>query len=142
MIEEKSSAAEEMPGEKNLQEGHPEIKEMEERIKKLESRLEKEKSSENKERAVKQEIKTCLEEWQQTPSFASSLDVRDESKEIAEFEFSQQVGTIVSLVFEKGLSEAISVAREINNPAVLDELHDALVDRYYKMLKEKGILEP
>ncbi len=49
---------------------------------------------------------------------------------------------MVSLVFEKGLEEAISVAKGIDNPAILDEFHDILADRYYKELVEKKIIKP
>lgn len=95
-----------------------------------------------KEKMVKQEIKSYLREIQQTPSFAAPPATRDEAKEIEKFPPSQQVGALISLVFEKGLPEAISVARALENPALLDEFHDTLVDHYYKMLIEKGILKP
>jgi hypothetical protein len=90
---------------------------------------------------VKQEIKSYLRELQQTPAFASPPTTRDEAKEIAKFEPSQQVGALVSLVFQKGLPQAISVVRALNNPAILDEFHDTLVDHYYKILLEKKILK-
>jgi len=48
---------------------------------------------------------------------------------------------LVSLVFDKGLPQAISVATALNNQAILDEFHDILVDRYYQILIEKGILK-
>jgi hypothetical protein len=119
----------------------PEIAELKKRIEKLETQLEKEKAPEEKERIVKQEIKTYLQKLQKMPSFAAPKVVRDEAKEIAKFPTTQQVGTLVSLVFDKGLHQAISVARALNNPAILDEFHDILVDRYYQILIEKGILK-
>ncbi len=79
---------------------------------------------------------------QQTPSFAAPLSVRDEADEIAKFPTGQQVGALISLVFDKGLEKAISTARNLNNPAILDEFHDILADRYYKELVEKKILKP
>jgi len=122
---------------------YPEIKILKERIEKLEVQLKKEKEivPEEKEKMVKQKIKSYLQEIQQTPVFAPPPATRDEAKEIAKFEPSQQVGVLVSLVFEKGLPEAISVARALDNPAILDEFHDSLVDRYYETLIEKGILK-
>ncbi len=59
---------------------------------------------------AKQEIKTYLQKLQKMPAFAASKVVRDEAKEIAKFPTTQQVGALVSLVFKKGLREAISVA--------------------------------
>ena len=117
------------------------IEELKERIEKLESQLEKEKTPEEKEKRVKQEIKDHLQKMQKLPSFAAPQKVRDEADEISNFPSTQQVGALISLVFEKGLDEAISVAQSLKNPAVLDEFHDILVDRYYKVLIEKGILK-
>jgi len=76
------------------------------------------------------------------PSTAAPLATRDEADEIKKFPPSQQVGALVSLVFEKSLNEAISVARQLGNPAILDEFHDILADRYYKILIEKKIIKP
>ena len=120
----------------------PELEALKERIEKMEARLEKEKSPEEKEKAVKQEIKSYLQEIQQTPPTAAPLATRDETDEIKEFPPSQQVGALISLVFEKGLPEAIAVAKDLNNPAILDEFHDILADRYYKELVEKKIIKP
>jgi len=119
-----------------------EIEVLREKVEKLEEQLEKEGVPEEKEKMVKQEIKTYLQEMQQTPPTAPPIATRDEVKEIKKFPPSQQVGALVSLVFEKGLPEAISVARDLNNPAILDEFHDILADRYYKVLIKKKILKP
>lgn len=122
---------------------YPEILILKERIEKLEAQL-KEKQEvvlAEKEKMVKREIKSYLQEIQQTPAFAPSSTTRDEAKEINKLEPSQQVGALVSLVFEKGLFQAISVANALDNPAILDEFHDTLVDRYYETLIGKGILK-
>src|SRR3989344_367864 len=111
----------------------PEIQALKERVEQLEAQLKKEQpaiSPEKEEKAVKQEIKSYLSELQQTPTTAAPLATRDEADEIKKFPANQQVGVLISLFFEKGLEEAISVARELNNPAILDEFHDLLVDRY------------
>lgn len=122
-----------------------ELKALRERVEQLESQLKKEQpqiSPEKEEEAVKQEIKSYLRELQQMPATAAPLATRDEADEIKKFQPSQQVGALVSLVFEKGLEEAVSVARQLGNPAILDEFHDILVDRYYKELVEKKIIKP
>jgi len=122
-----------------------EIEVLQKRVEQLESQMRKERPSispEKEEKAVKQEIKSYLRELQQTPTTIAPLATRDEVKEIKKFPPSQQVGALVSLVFDKGLEEAISVAKGIDNPAILDELHDILVDRYFKELVEKKIIKP
>ena len=123
---------------------HPEIEALKERVMQLETRLKKEQPSvspEKKEEKVKQDIKEYLQGLQQTPSTAAPLATRDEAKEIKKFSASQQVGALVSLVFEKGLDAAVSVAKQLENPAILDEFHDILADRYYKELVEKKIIK-
>jgi seryl-tRNA synthetase len=131
-----------MQGEKEVfGEKLPEIEKLRERLEKIEPHLEKEKTFEEKEKTIKQEIKNYLKELQKTPSFAPPVSTRDEVEEIKKFEPDQQVGALISLVFEKGLETAVSVARALDNPAILDEFHDTLVDRYYEILVEKGILK-
>lgn len=118
---------------------------LQKRVERLEGQLKKEQpaiSPEKEEKAVKEEIKTYLKELQQAPTTVAPLAARDEAKEIKKFPPSQQIGALVSLVFEKGLGEAISVAKDIDNPAIMDELHDILVDRYFKELVEKKIIKP
>ena len=141
MVQEQYPASEIKPEKEIPLEEYSEIKELKERLEKLEAQLEKERVPEEKEKMVKQEIKSYLQELQQRPTFGSSLTSRDEAEEIAKFEPDQQVGSLISLVFEKGLPEAISVAQALNNPAILDEFHDTLVDHYYQLLIEKKILK-
>lgn len=141
MIEEKSPMSKIGPEKDIPPRELPEIEALKERLEKLEARLEKERVPKEKEKEVKQEIRTYLRELQQAPSFTPPPATRDEAKEISKFEPSQQVGALVTLVFEKGLPQAISVAQALDNPAILDEFHDILVDRYYEMLLEKGILK-
>ena len=119
----------------------PEIRELKERIEKLEAVMKSERAPFEKEKMVKEEIDSYLKELQKLPSFAPPKTTRDEAKEIAKFPTSQQVGVLVSLVFEKGLRQAISVAKTLGNPAILDEFHDILVDRYYQILIEKKIIK-
>jgi hypothetical protein len=117
-----------------------EIEELRERVRKMEVQIGKEKFIEEKEKIVKEEIKKYLEEIQQTPPPVSSK-LRDEAQEIEKFSRPEQVGALISLVFEKGIYYAVSVARNLKNPAILDEFHDVLIDRFYEILTEKGILK-
>jgi len=51
-----------------------------------------------------------------------------------------QVKSLCDLAFQKGVEVAIKAAQELNNPYVLDEFHDVLVDELYeKLLGEKKI---
>lgn len=118
-----------------------EIAQLKGRIKKLEAQLERQESREEKEKIIKKEIKSYLQELQKTPRFAPPTVSRDELKEIKQFSPDQQVGALIALVFEKGLNYGLSIAQALDNPAVLDEFHDVLVDRYYQMLVEKKILK-
>jgi hypothetical protein len=130
-----------LPEKETPQTEGPEIEQLKEKVAELEVELKKERAPEEREKMVKQEIEKYLTKMQKMPTFAAPKAVRDETNEIKKFPSTQQVGALVSLVFDKGLHEAISVAKSLNNPAVLDEFHDILVDRYYQILIEKGILK-
>jgi len=120
---------------------YSELEEIKKRLEKLKGVIEKEKLPKDKERIIKNEIRNYIQECQKTPSFSAPVNLRDEVEEISKFERSQQVGALVSLVFEKGLTKALSVAFQLDNPAILDEFHDTLTDRYYQILLEKKILK-
>jgi len=126
-------------GESILDKDVSEVKDLKAKIEQLESELREEYPSDEqkKESTIKQEIKTYLHGLQQTPSFAAPTITRDEADEIVEFPLDQQVGALISLAFDKGVKKAVSIARKINNPAVLDEFHSALIDRCHKEFIEK-----
>ncbi len=122
-----------------------ELEALRERVEELEGRLKKEQSEippERREETIKEEIKEYLEKIQSMPETAAPLETRDEAKEISKFPASQQIGALVSLALEKGMKTAISAAQDIDNPAILDEFHDILIDRYYDELVKKGIIKP
>ena len=114
---------------------------LEQRMEKAVPLIEKDDTREDKEKAVKEEIKDYLDELQKVPSFASPVKNRDETDEIIKLPPNQQVGALISLVFEKGIEKAVSIACSLDNPAILDEFHDVLIDRYYSELIEKNILK-
>lgn len=118
-----------------------EIEEIKEKLESSAINLEKEKTPE-KEQEIKEQIKQYVQQTQ-TVGDATSLPLsqRDEVKEIRQFPEKQQVNALVSLVFEKGLKQAVSIARSLNNPAVLDEFHDVLVDRYFDELVKRKIIK-
>lgn len=115
----------------------PEVEALRERIEKVSEGKYQEKAPGEKEKIIKDEIKSYLHELQSIPANAAPLATRDEADEIKKFPANQQVGALVALAFEKSLGEAIKVARRLDNPAILDEFHDILIDRYYKALVER-----
>ncbi len=59
--------------------------------------------------------------------------IKDEPKE-------RQIQLLVNMAFEKGVVEAIEVAKSLDSPYLIDELHDILVDELYnKLVTEKKI---
>jgi len=53
----------------------------------------------------------------------------------------RQIELLTQIVFEKGLDEAVEVAKNLDNSYLLDEFHDALVDELYNKLVEEGKLK-
>ncbi|MDD5146824.1 MAG: hypothetical protein PHN39_03770, partial [Candidatus Pacebacteria bacterium] len=103
---------------------------LQERIAKLEAQLSGEKQEVGQEAKVemaKQEIKEYVQEVQQTPSFAPPVSTRNDADDIKDKSATEQVGALVSLALSSGVSKAIHVAQDLNNPAILDELHDTLI---------------
>lgn len=66
-------------------------------------------------------------------SATSYLDSVDESTE-------QEINRLLSIVFEKGMEEAIKEA-EKGDAFIIDAFHDALVDKMYGELKARGIVK-
>lgn len=60
--------------------------------------------------------------------------IRKQSKE-------RQIQLLIELAFEKGIIQAVEVAKQLDNPYLLDEFHDALVDQLYNKLVEMGKLK-
>jgi len=118
----------------------PEIEGLREKLQEQEKIFEKEQPQE-KEKLIKKEIEEKLKEFQTSTTSGIPIDDRDEADEIVGFSPEQQVEALVSLVFEKGLEKAVSVAKKINNPAILDQFHDTLVDKYYQMLTSQGVIK-
>ena len=53
----------------------------------------------------------------------------------------KQIELLSELAFEKGIPHAIEVAKRLDNPYILDEFHDALIDNLYSKLIENGKLK-
>ena len=60
---------------------------------------------------------------------------------LAGLDHRDQIEELAAIAFSKGIVEAVTIARRANNPHLLDEFHDALVDRLYEYLIQEGVIE-
>jgi hypothetical protein len=106
---------------------HPETKEKE---------LAPEKEKEILREAVAERIKKApaVPLVQQKAIIQKAQEIKVQSKE-------RQLELLTQLAFEKGVSEAVEVAKNLDSPYLLDEFHDALVDKLYNKLVEEGKLK-
>jgi len=68
-------------------------------------------------------------------------EAKPETRQFKRLEKNQQLKNLVDLAFQKGVVYAADVARDLENPYLMDEFHDALVGELHKELVEKGKLE-
>lgn len=67
--------------------------------------------------------------------------IKAEAHKISRLEKNQQLKSLVDLAFQKGINYATEVVRNLDNPYLMDEFHDILVDELHKELVERGKLE-
>jgi len=72
---------------------------------------------------------------------ARDISVKQTAESLRGFEKNQQLKSLVDLAFEKGVHYATEVVKDLDNPYLLDEFHDILVDELHKKLVERGKLE-
>lgn len=60
---------------------------------------------------------------------------------LAGLDHREQIEELAAIAFSKGIVEAVNIARRINDPHLLDEFHDALVDRLYEYLIQEGVIK-
>lgn len=73
------------------------------------------------------------------PSPTPSDQAQDDP--LAGLDHRDQIEELATIAFSKGIVEAVNTARRTNNPHLLDEFHDALVDRLYDYLVQEGVIE-
>ena len=66
---------------------------------------------------------------------------RAETQNLKGLEKNIQLKNLVDLAFQKGINYATDVARDLDNPYLMDAFHDTLVDKLHKELVERGKLE-
>lgn len=72
----------------------------------------------------------------QTKSSISDDDVKKSSAELTEKKHHEIVEELVRIAFTKDLASAFKIARQMNNPHLMDEFHDTLADKYYEKLQQ------
>lgn len=75
------------------------------------------------------------------PTATLAPQVKEKAGELKRYEKTQQLKGLIDIAFQKGISYAVDVAREMDNPFLMDELHDVLVDELRKELIDRGKLE-
>lgn len=100
-----------------------------------EAELSAEKQKEILKEAVSERIATAQPAINQQQAAAQTAQkLKDQPKD-------RQIQLLTELAFEKGVVEAVEVAKNLDNPYLLDEFHDALIDEFYKKLVEQGKLK-
>jgi sRNA-binding protein len=67
--------------------------------------------------------------------------VPTQAQQVQTIDSQNQVQALCQLAFQKGLDEAIKAAKSLNDSYIMDEFHDALVDKFYKQLVEQKKIE-
>lgn len=73
-------------------------------------------------------------------SISAAQATRPDTQATQAIDADDQVKILCELAFQKGVDVALKSAQELNNPYVLDEFHDTLVDQLYeRLISEKKI---
>lgn len=65
------------------------------------------------------------------------LAAKRKADEIREKAHEAQIHDLVDIAAKQGIEDAVLTARQLQNPHILDDFHDALVDEYYEKLFAK-----
>ena len=126
---------------------HKEIAELEKRLIEKKQELKKEADFHDRE-VIKEVLKEKLEKPAlpkttplAAPSTAPKQPIIKKAKELKGEKKERQAQLLADLAFEKGVSHATEVAKKLDDPFILDEFHDTLVDELYNYLVEQGKLK-
>ncbi len=64
----------------------------------------------------------------------TAVKLKDEPKK-------RQIELLIQMAFDRGVIEAVEIAKNLDSPYLLDEFHDALIDHLYNKLVEEGKLK-
>src|SRR3989338_6284616 len=96
---------------------------------------------ESKRELVREEIREFIEEVQEAIVPGEPQPIREHETNIQAMEPSQRVGALLSMVFEQGLEQTMAAIKNLDDPAVIDEFHDILVDSFFDLLVQRGIIK-
>lgn len=126
-------------------------KHIEVEIAELEKQLAEKKQELEDKKEVKHEkeiIKEIIKEKTETPAPSTIKPVASSQKAIVKTvkalkgeKKERQVQLLTDLAFQKGVIHATEVARNLDDPYILDEFHDTLVDELYQYLVQQGKLK-
>lgn len=96
--------------------------------------------------AIGEKIQEHAPEYQpkaytQTTTPAANSTLKDDDQTYLLPELKDAVQTLVNIVFNKSLADAVKAAKGQNNPALMDAFHDIIVDQLYDTLIERNKLE-
>lgn len=133
----------------------PEVPKVHEEVVELEKRLAEKKKElverEEVEQHDREIIKEVLKEKLEKPAplkatlpatpLPTQKAVAKKAKELKGEKKERQIQLLTDLAFEKGVSHATEVAKKLDDPFILDEFHDTLVDELHNYLVEQGKLK-
>jgi hypothetical protein len=133
---------------KEAPKAHEEIVELEKRLaEKKKELVEKEEVEPHDREIIKEVLKEKMEKpappkitLPTTPPSTSKVVVK-KAKELKGEKKERQIQLLTDLAFEKGVIHATEVAKKLEDPYILDEFHDTLVDELYNYLVEQGKLK-
>lgn len=117
-----------------------EISELERQLAEKKALLEKEKPLDKVVLDEKKPVTTPLPTIQVAPPLPQEK-IKEHAQALNPLEKNQQLKGLVDLAFEKGVDYAVEVAQKMDNPYLLDEFHDVMVDKLREELVKKGKLE-
>jgi hypothetical protein len=100
------------------------------------------RKEEKKEGEAKKEIseflKKLTEEIEELPEVKREAQIHHESLK----NISSTLAQAVYVTLEEGILEGIAFIKKLNNPHLLDQLHDILAGHFYDLLIKQGKLKP
>lgn len=114
-----------------------EIRELEEKLEAKKHALEEVEKKEEKEvfgEVLKEHVEAVQKKIASLPPSQQTAATQHRADTLNEEEHSEQVAALVEIALTRGILHAVQVAQRLKNPHILDDFHDALVDRYYEKL--------
>ncbi len=112
----------------------------EEEVPQVENR-EAEITKENMQEVASQQAISTQQQATTASDETAKENVEKDFRKIKNLDTARQVEVLSTLAFEKGINHSVSIARNLNDAYLLDELHDRLVGELHEELVKKGKLK-